>query len=226
MTILESIRGKPGTKAHTAQAPDVLRKLRVAEAELAELETQHGNAALDAVIGDAGAQGRLDTLTRNLASGRDKVATLKAAHHAAIERDEAAVRSQREAIRKTQFTAMKQHLAARDAAAVAFSAAIAEAAKQYHTLLDRSAKARAACPIGETWPYDTLCEIDPLRLAVEHEIFRVSATPGDMDGRSLPGARLPDVKVQWQPEATVPLADKIKKASAYTIAKLTGKAPE
>jgi hypothetical protein len=226
MTILDTIRGKPGAKPAQMQAPDVQRKLRAAEAELAELETQHGTAALDAIVGEAGASDRLEALNRNLARSRESVATLRAAHTAAVERDEETVRAQRTALHKAQLAAVRKHLDARDAAAEALSAAIAEATKQYHVLLERSAKAQAACPIGTTWPINSLCEHDPLRKALTHELFRLSATAGNHDGRAFPGAQLPGMEFQWQPAAIPALVDQVKHASRYVIAKLTGKSAE
>jgi len=226
MTILEAIRGKPGTKAAQAQAPEILRRLHSAEAELAELETQHGNAALDAIVGEAGASDRLNTLNRDLAKARDSVATLRAAHDAAVERDEATITAQRAAIRKTQMAAVRKHLEARDAAAVALSAAIEEATKQYHALLDRSAKAQAACPVGMTWPISTVCETDPIRKLVRNELFRLSATAGNRDGRAFPGAELPGSEYEWQPQKIVALADAIKQGSEFAMNKLAGKAAE
>jgi len=226
MTILETIRGKPGPKPAVllaAQAPAIAEKLKAAEAELRDLEAQHGTAALDALVGEAGAQSRFDELERNLAKVRNNVGVLRAAHKAAVERDEATIVAQRTSLRKTQLNAMRKHLEARNAAAEKFSAAIAEAAAQYHAMIDRSAKAIAACPIGSTWPQGTLCEIDPLRRVVQHEIFRLSATPGNRDGRTLPGAELPHVNVEWQPEAIKPLAERLKEASEFTVATLTGK---
>src|SRR5665213_3884382 len=98
MTILEAIRGKPGTKPAQMQAPDVQRKLRAAEAELAELEAQHDAAALDAVIGEAGAEDRLAILNGNLKKSREHVGMLRGAHKAAVERDEATINAQRSAL--------------------------------------------------------------------------------------------------------------------------------
>ncbi len=224
MTILEAIRGKPGTKA--AQAPEILRRLHAAEAELAELETQHGNAALDAIVGEAGASDRLNTLNRDLAKARDSVATLRAAHDAAVERDEATIAAQRAAIRKTQMAAVRKHLEARDAAAVALSAAIEEATKQYHALLDRSAKAQAACPVGMTWPVSTACGTDQIRGLVMNELYRASATAGNRDGRAFPGAEFPSRLFEHQPKAIPSLVDAIKQGGEFAITTLVSKAAD
>jgi len=227
MTLIDNLRGSPGAKpTHPMQAPEVAAKLATAEGELSELEGQHGGVALDALAGVSGATERLAGINRQLATARERVATMKAAHKAALDRDEAAIRAQRAALQKTQIAAVRKHLEARDTAAVALSAAIVEATKQYHLLLDRSAKAQAACPIGTSWPGGTLCEPDPIRKLVEHELFRASASPGGHDSRDFPGAQLPGSEYEWQPAAVPPLADKIKAASQYVMTELTAKAPE
>ena len=227
MSLIDNLRGSPGAKPqHTVQAPEVAAKLATAEAELSELEAQHGGAALDALSGGSGATERLAGINRQLAAARDSVTTLRAAHKAAVDRDAATIRAQRAALQKTQIAAVRKHLEARDAAAVTLSAAIAEAAKHYHVLLERSAKAMAACPIGTEWPGGTMCEHDPIRRLVEHELYRASASPGNRDGRAFPGAQLPGMEYEWQPAAVPPLADKISAASRYVMTELTGKAPE
>lgn len=223
MNILDGIRGKAAsTPTKPPLAPDIANTLAAAEAELFELEAKHGNLALDAMAGEPDAASRLATLTRDLSSARENVATLKAAHKAAVDRDEANIRAQRAALRKTQIAAMRKHLDARDAAAIALSASIADAARHYRTLLDRSTKARSACPIGAIWPTATDCEPDPIRRLVQYELFRLSATEGNQDGRALPGAMmLPGY--QWQPAAIPPLVDAIKRGSEHAIAELAGK---
>jgi len=224
MSLIDNLRGSPGTKpTHSMQAPEVAMKLATAEAELRELEGAYGTVALEALSAAPGAKDRLTAAERQLVDSRQRVATLKAAHRAAVDRDEATIRAQRASLQKTQIAAVRKHLEARDAAAIALSAAIAEATKQYHLLLDRSAKAQAACPIGTDWPGGTLCEPDPIRKLVEHELFRASASPGGHDSRDFPGAQLPGLEYEWQPAAVPPLADKINAASQYVMTELTGK---
>ena len=227
MSLIENFRQsgpKPG--AQIPKAPDIAAQLSQAESDYAALQAEHGSIALDAIAGLPGGSDRLQELQRDLATIGDRVATLKAAHKAAIERDEAAVKAQRAALQKTQLAAVRKHLEARDAAAVAFSRAIEEATKQFHTLLDRSAKAESACPIGMAWPHGSLCGRDPIRALVANEIFRLSASPGNGDGRALPGAEMPSPEYQWQPAALPALGEKIGAASKYVLAKLTGKAAE
>lgn len=227
MSLIDNLRGKPGPKAAqpmpATQASAIVAKLQTAESELRALEAQHGDAALEAIGGEAGAQDRLETISAKLKGAREKISTLEAAHAAAVKRDEAMLDAQRTSLRKTQIAAMRKHLEARNAAAERFSAAMAEAAAQYRAMIDRSAKAMAACPIGSNWPQGTLCEIDPIRQLAQHEMFRLSATPGNRDGRTLPGAALPSANVEWQPQVIKPLSETLKTASDFVIAKLTGK---
>lgn len=218
MSVIDNIRGR--TPATIPQATDIARKLKEAESELATFEAEHGTAALDALSGDPKLADHLSTLHAKLIEARQRVETFRAAHKAAVERDQAARRAQLAALQRTQLTAVRTHLQARDAAAIALTGALEEAAKQFHVLLDRSAKARAACPMGMQWPPT---EYDNLRMLVAAEMYRLSASPGDNDGRALPGAAFPHVQFEHNPTAIPAMAEKIKKASVFVLAKLTGK---
>lgn len=220
MSVIENLR-RPAAKPAAVpipKAPDIAAQLATAENDLAALESQHGRAALDAI---AGSPDRLTALNGKLSETRERVSMLRAAHKAALERDEESIRAQRAALRKTQIAAMRKHLEMRDRAAAALSEAISEAAKQYHLLLDHSAKAQAACPIGMNWPQGD--EWNATRRYVVNEFFRVSASPGNQDGRSLPGSEEPDARFTWQPDAIPPMAEKIKAASRFVLEKITGK---
>ena len=224
MTILEMIGEKPGPKPiQPLQAPEIETRLKAAKARLAELEAQHGPAALDAVAGSLDASEHLADLNQRLTKVREQVATLHSAHAAAVARDAATVQAQRTALRKTQINAIRKHLEARDAAAIALSSALEEAAKHFHTLLDRSEKALRACPLGMTWPDATLCELDALRALVANEMLRASASPANREGHKFTDPTLPSLDYAFQPKAVPLLADKIKAASQYTIAKLAEK---
>lgn len=222
MSVIENLRrpaAKPAAVA-TLKAVDIAAQLATAENDLRALESQHGSAALDAVARSPGGADRLTALNGKLSEARERVSMLRAAHKAALERDEAALAAQRAALQKTQIAAMRKHLEMRDRAAAALSEAISEAAKQYHLLLDHSAKAQAACPIGMNWPQGD--DWNGTRRYVVNEFFRVSASPGNQDGRSLPGSEEPDARFTWQPDAIPPMAEKIKAASRFVLEKITG----
>jgi hypothetical protein len=220
MTLLDTVRGRVATKAPLPT--DLKKELSAAEGRIAELESQHGAAALDTFAQEPGAQGRLDDLTRQLAAGRERVQTLRAAHRTALEREEAATLAQRAALQAAQRKAAIKHLHARDEAAAACGAALEEAAKQYRIVLERSEKAQAACPILTQWPDGNLCGLSDIRRLVTGEMYRVSAT-SSRDDRALPGAHFPSIETEWNPKAIVPLADQMKAASAWIISRLIGK---
>ena len=220
MSVIENLRrqvAKPMAGA-TLKAADVAAQLATAENDLAALESEHGNAALDAIAGNPD---RLAALNGKLNEARERVSMLGAAHKAALERDEAVIQAQRAALRKTQIAAMQKHIEARNQHAVALAAAIAEAAKHYHGLLDRSEKAERACPIGSRWPqHDGWAAT---KRFVINEFYRVSASPGNQDSRALPGSEPSGADTQWNPAAIPPLADRIKAASAGVLETITGK---
>jgi hypothetical protein len=146
MSLMDNIRGKPGPKPlPPLQAPEIEQRLYHAQVRVSELCAQRRGTALDAETGDTSAAAQLENLNREIAAANDRVATLRAAHEAAVERDEATLRAQRAALQKTQLAAVRKHLEARNAAAVALTGALEEAAKQYRILLERSDKAQAAC---------------------------------------------------------------------------------
>lgn len=219
--LINSDREQP--TAPSASPPEIAAKLATAEAEVAGLEAV---AALEALVDSPTAKDRLAGIQARLAAARESAASLKAAYRTAVERDGTTIVIRRAALQKTQLAAVRKHLDARDAAAVALSAAIAEVVKHYHTLLDRSAKGMAACPVGTTWPPGSECEPDAIRKIVASELYRASASPGDRDGRTVPGGQLPDGEYLYQP-ATIPaMEEQIKKASDHVIAKLTGRGQE
>jgi hypothetical protein len=228
MSLIDNLKGggaKP-PQYEGPKAPGIAKRLETAQAELAELECQRGDVALADVLGEAGASARLTTLNHQLADARASVETLTAAHATAVQRDEAAIRAQRATLQKTQINAVRQHLAARDKAAEKLSAAIADATAAFHDLLDRSAKAQAAWPVGfgECPAEAALTTNDVLRNLVGFELHRMSAASGDLpgQGRALLGSRLPGMDFQHRPEAIPPLTEKVKAASAHIIRELTG----
>jgi septal ring factor EnvC (AmiA/AmiB activator) len=230
MSLIDNFRSGAGAKPlqyQTPTAPGIAKKLEFAKAELAELERGVGDAALESVLGTSGAADRLATLNSQLADARANVETLTAAASAALARDDAALRAHRATLQKTQLNALRQHLAARDKAAERLSAAIAEAADAYHELIDRSAKA-ANTAHAASFDFDGAeCERDPLIRSVQYELHRLSAEPGDLggQGKALPGSIVsPDF--QHRSADIPPLPDRLKKASADVLARITGKEPQ
>jgi hypothetical protein len=231
MSLIDNIRGGSGAKpaAGLPQAPAIAKKLEFAQAELSDLERQHGDAALADVLGEPGAADRLRSLNRQLESSQANVATLRSAHTAALAHDDAALRAHRAMLQKTQVNALRQHLAARDKSAERFSIAITEAAAAYHELIERSTKALHTAQAAGFDFSGAEVEHDPLVRLVRCEMHRVSALPGDLPhdmggqgGHALPGSALPEMGFQHRPEEIPALAERVKQASALTIATLMG----
>lgn len=222
MSLIERFRGSPPKPA----APDIARKLQEAETQLPVLEAQHAQDALDSVTGIDGAGARLSATVEKIERLRERILTLCAAHKAAVERDAAEDRSCRAALQKTQIAAVRSHLAARDAAAEAFSAAQAEACKQFKIMQERSAKAVAACPVGFEWPGGSMCTFGDLSRAVAQEMYRLGGDPMPPHKKSFPGAKLDfplKANLKGEPHKVPPLADSLKEASARVIRVLTGR---
>jgi hypothetical protein len=183
-----------------------------------------GLLALDAEAGNADARELLDQNTAQLASARDRVATLRAAHAAALGQEAEGERAARASLQRTQLRVVKSCLAERDDAALALSIAITNAATAWRRLLAASKRAQAANPIGGSWPDGSLCELGELRPLVEQELARVGTNPELGAQDHLPGARCPIDYVQ-RPDKLPPLVEQVKAASAHVVAKLSERIP-
>lgn len=219
MALLETLRAKAPQSPTLA---DVAARLHEAERELADVEARHGLAALEAFQ----SPDTLAGIQRDLMAARDRVELLRAAHKAAINREEQETRRQRAALQKAQVAAVRKHLEARNKAASALVQRIEDVAALYRTLLEASAKAQAACPVGIAWPGGSLCADGELRGLVQAEFYRASAQPGDKDRRALPGSQSPHVNLSHDPKAIPAMDQAVVDASAFVLATLTGKAPE
>jgi hypothetical protein len=224
MSIIENLKGRTAPKL---SSKTVAADIEAANNELAELKGRHGAAALAVIEGVAGADKAMADLNARITVARERIATLQAAQRLVLQREEAEIAAQRASLHKTQIAALKKHLDARDAAVVAFVSAMEEATKHYHDLLDRSAKAKLIKPILSAWPeWDDICEPMVIRKLAAGEFFRLSAAPGDLGGRALPGASFLSADYEHNPGAIPPMADAIKQSSAGIMAKITGKASE
>lgn len=217
---VSAVRGATASKG--LSVAEITNRQREAEQKLADLEAEHRRVALESVSGVEGAADRLATIIQSMAETRDSIAILRAASSAATERDTAQERAQRAALRKTQLNAVKQHLAARDEAALALSVAIENAAVAWKTLVHRSEKARAANPVGGEWPSGSMCEFLDLRKAVEEELYRCTGNPELGARDQFPGA---DASFDFthRPADLPKLVDAVKAATAHTLAILNGR---
>src|SRR5258708_6117758 len=134
MSIIDAVR--PRRAPGAPKAPAVATKIAAAEQRLSALEAERPAVALDAVEGVAGGAERLETLGRQIETVKAEIATLRAAHSAARDHDEAVERAQRAQLQKTQVAAVRAHLAARDKAAEEMTAALAVACEQFRIMVE------------------------------------------------------------------------------------------
>lgn len=232
MSLADKVFAKPEPpKAAGPKAPGIAHRIKEAEALLAQLERDYAEASLAWAAGDAGEE-RLNAVQAKLDKTHGDLAALTAAYGLAQEKDAAAERAARAALQQTQIRAVRSHLAARDAAAEALTAALADAVKHYKAMLERSAKARAASPIGGSWPAGSMCAAGELKRLVEVELYRASALL--MEGHdavvapklAFPGASPHDLSMHGQPEKLQSLPDALKQATTHVIGVLTGQVVE
>ena len=219
-SLIDSLKSRPKPPPPNPVA-DVAAKLKTAQDELTRLEAQYGEQALDALLDNS------DTgpLSRKLATAREHVETIRAAHKAALEREQQEIQRQRAELQKAQLKAVKKALANRDAAAELLQTKIKEAAEQFHILLDESAAARKACPVGFSWPGGDLCGDSDLMTLVANALYRENVRPGKpLDRRDFPVPAADDLAHVDDPKAIPELGKSIKDASAYVLSKLTSKA--
>ncbi len=207
-------------------APGIAVRLAAEEAKLKDLTAKHGDAALEAALGTPGSSGTLAQLLADIADARGRVATFKAAHAAAVDRDNSASIEATRSLRETQFRAMRNHLGARNTAAVKLAKAITEAAEQFKVLTERSAKAAAAWPIGLVldpgWGTGALA-FGELKRLVETELHRLGGDPSLGNKRSIPGAKSPHHDYDNRPDALKPMAETVEEASAALIAAISAR---
>jgi hypothetical protein len=226
MSVIDTIRGKapspPATKFPQPALPIVRRKLDEAQAALAAQEQKCAELGVDVAMGEIDPS-VLTTERKVLYGLRQDVEQLQAAAKVAEQRDKTTLEAQRQSIRKTQLAAARKHLQARDAAAAALSAALTEASKQYRLLVEHSAQAQAAKPIGlNQWPGAEEFKPSAIARLVAAEMYRVSADVVGVGIRNvLPGAAAPDIMHKHNPQGVAPLAETISKTSAGVAARLT-----
>lgn len=223
MNILSKLKPASGSKAPTT--PEIAERIRTTEAEVARLDGELGEVALAEFLGAPGAAEKATALSGQLMQLRETLAKLKRAQVVALEHEEAEQRRVRVQLARTQIRNVKEALAARDEAAVAMNAALAEACQQFKTLVAKSTKARSACPLGMEWPAGSLCEFSDLHRLVEETLWKFGANPTLGARDHFPGAKT-TFDLMHQPERIPDLPDTIKASSAHVLAVLDGRVKE
>lgn len=235
MSIADKIhrkRGRPPLTSHEATAPPIAEQITEAENQIAELKAQHGAIALAVVNAEPGAKERFDRLVRDIWAVEEKLSMLRAAHHAAFERDQAAFAKMREEAFGSQLNSVKRHLKNRDEAAVRLSAAIENVGNAWRDLITESRKAEAACPKGAPWPEGSGCDATSLVHAVEAELWRVAggdrisySSDPDRQPPAFPGGKPKDAMAR-SPAVQPELIQTVHSASKYIVDALLGRKTE
>lgn len=225
MSLIDRFKSDPAAadaKIPPMISPKIAADLQQAEAALATLQARYDGAALSAALNEPGASGVLADLLAGIATARDRVTALTAAHRAALTRDEASARQARALIQKTQINAVKSHLQRRDKAAERLAKLLEEAMAEWKLLTVHSEKAKLANPIGGEWPDGGCNGLGEVRRLVEQELFRLG-NETVVSGRTFPGAKVYHHDLDNNPPAVPPLADVLRKASEHVMAVLTGR---
>jgi hypothetical protein len=188
---------------------EIESKLSQAQEAVGAFGAEYAEACLDQINGKAGAQNRVETIEAEHAKAAATVKQLSAALAFAKERDALKLRTNRAALAKSQLSAVKTHLAARDKAAEAMANAIAAVAREWQILVHRSEQAQRANPVGGTWPDGAatgegeLAHLVELEFARACSVEKASPLPNQ---RSIEGA------------GTIrPLVSQIKDASTHIV---------
>lgn len=219
MTIIDTItKRKPGRQPlPSIEAPAIAGKLAEAMTALDAAEARYSNLSFDFARGEID-QGPVDDAARELASVRHLVDTLARAHEVALVHDREAKEVNKRHLQAQQLRNLEKILAERDAAAVALTAALEEAAKQYRVLIERSERAVMAAPVGAEFPRNG--GFQSINRLVGEEIFRISGSPDGKHKFMLPAAHT-DIVHKFNPQGVTPLVDVITKTSADALKRLT-----
>jgi hypothetical protein len=203
-----------------ARAPQVAAKLEAARSVLQALESEVGQAALEATEDKPGSAERLAGLRQQIADAERGVSEMERAHQLAQLLDREALARGAIAMRAEQLAAFKRHVTAREKHfAVALTHA-AEMAKAYRQFLLESEGMISVLPSGTAFPTLAIGELglggnllggcDKLLLA---EMFRLGAQP-DGSGRVgiLPFVKPLLVTQRGQPEKIPPSLDLLQES--------------
>ncbi|HVM77630.1 MAG TPA: hypothetical protein VMU06_01335 [Stellaceae bacterium] len=221
MSVLTKLKPAPGGNSTMETSSAIAERIRATEAEIARLDGDLGQTALAEFLGAEGATEKATALCQQMEEQRTMLTKLKSAHIAALEREEIEQRRVRAQLARTQIRNVKECLKARDEAAVALNGTVAEVCRQFRILIDKSAKAKAACPLDMKWPNDALCDFGDLRRLTEEALWKHGGNPAIGARDNFPGGKT-SVLFAGQPENIPDLAETIKKASSHVLAALEG----
>jgi hypothetical protein len=221
-SLIETIRGKPSTKAQSPTAPAIEARLRAAESQMAALEAALTEAAM-AASADPGSRAAYDSALAKVMAAHADIDLLNRAYEGALAQDNAAAIARRADLRREGIAAIKRHVKSRNDALAEMAEALDTAAKAFARALEKCEQAYACRPDDFRWPdTGTLISFGELRQLWMAHLYKVSAKPGG-EG-ALPGSSAPDVNFVWQPNAIRSIADETQLATDQLFAMLDKRA--
>src|SRR5262249_13223039 len=132
------------------------------------------------------------------------------------EREEAERRAKR---KQDLIQRLDLKFAARDKLGVELQATLETAERQFRQLLSIVGEIGAAWPFHESQLAPAMLTPSSSALAVAHDLHRVGARPfiraGLPQEQSFPGGKSPSINLIGQPEAVMPIAEALKRASDF-----------
>lgn len=222
MTLMSAVataaRGKPPAPPLTAV--EIKRRLDEAEASIPPLEAEHATAALNAEAQVEGAGQALIAIANRLEQTRQRIATLKAAHKAAVDREAAAERARRAELRRISVNEVKKHIAKRDDAMSRAAVAAENLALAFKEAAEHAdAAGRVA---GAKVPDGSLTTLGAIKRLISTELHRHTVPPQiGREGTALMlhGA---EVAVSEMYRAAPPMMEAIKADTAWILRSLKG----
>lgn len=219
-SLISRLIGQSGTSRRLT--PEAVSKLiDDATQALSLLQGRYGGVAFKAEEGDPEGAAELAKLNQAIRDAEDRLRSLTATLTEAkrIEALEQAVA--RENLFDRQRMAVAAHLSRTKTAAEKIAEAEAMRAEGWRELITHVEKAKAACPIGFTWP-PAWPSVHRLAALLQGETFRVGGEPlpiGRPSDKSLPGYVVPPGMVN-QPDKIEPLASVVAKECDHVSAAL------
>jgi hypothetical protein len=212
------------------RAPAVALKLEAARGILQDLESETGQAALDASENAPGAVKRLADLRVRITNAERDVADLTKAQALASQIDREAVAAARVKMRREQLAAFKGHVVAREKFMLTALEHAAAMAAAYTAFQFESEAMISVLPSGTSFPAMAMGEngisgnllgsCERLLLA---EMYRIGAKHDERGRRAiLPFAKPQVVALRDEPDKIRPSAEVLKEAHAAVLREIEG----
>ncbi len=218
--------------AAVAKKPPTVQELdqKLAAAKTRQQSLQHDleDAALAFTSGEPDADKAYQNVAASAAALLREIQALEAAKPAAARHAALLAAASRDAAHASQVRAVASHLTARDKAAAEMSKHLEEAIRCYQLAQKHAEKAYAAKPETPRFPEHNLshfCDAGSIRIATEHEIYRLGADDTSLTQiNTFPGGRPFSHQTRMDVSKMPSMEARLKEATAYVLSILQGRA--